>query len=304
MAWLVILGIYAIAALGLHILTGLCGLFSMGHAAFMAVGAYTTAILGSRYGLSPWATLPLAGLLAALAGLVFAMPALRIKGFFLVMASIAALFVVNWVISEPLEPWTGGVRGTGVPAIEVGGKMLSDVSFWWLTLGLLVLTIIAAKNIQRTATGRRFIAVRDNDLAAEVMGINLFRTKLLAFFIGSFFAGIAGWLWAHYFLYITPLQFDFRLSLWFVGMLIVGGLGSTTGAISGVVLLRLSDKMVDYVSDTLSSAFPNLGANVFPALSLMVFALIVIIFIMIEPRGLYHRFESLKLYYRLHPFSY
>ena len=301
--WLILLGIAAIAVLGLHILTGLCGQFSMGQAAFMAVGAYTAAILGNRYGFSPWATLPLAGIFAGLVGLLFGMPALRIKGFYLVMSTIAAQFIIIWILSE-WEGVTGGLFGIKVPAIKVGGEKLTDVQFWWLTLGLLVVMLILAKNIQRTATGRRFVAVRDNDLAAEVMGVNLFRTKLMAFFIGCFYAGIAGWLWAHFYTHITPVQFTFKDSLWFLGMIIVGGIGSTTGAIFGVTLIKLTDKLVDYLATLLSELFPSIGVQVFPALSLIVFALVVIFFIRVEPRGLYHRFQRLRLYYQLHPFAY
>ena len=302
--WLVMLGIYAIAVLGLHILTGLCGQFSMGQAAFMAVGAYAAAIFGSRYGLSPWATLPLAGIFAGLVGLLFGTPALRIKGFYLVMSTIAAQFIIRWVLLE-WKTVTDGVFGIAVPAIKVGGEKLDDVQFWWLTLGLLVVMLILAKNIQRTATGRRFVTVRDNDLAAEVMGVNLFRTKLVAFFIGCFFAGIAGWLWAHFYTHISPEQFTFKDSLWFLGMIIVGGMGSTTGAILGATMLRLVEKgTTDHLAPVLKEAFPGLGVQIADSLTLIVFAVVVMFFILVEPRGLYHRFQRLRLYYQLHPFSY
>jgi branched-chain amino acid transport system permease protein len=302
--WFILLGITAIAVLGLHILTGLCGQFSMGQAALMAVGAYTAAVLGSEHGDSPWATLPLAGIFAGLAGLLFGTPALRIKGFYLVMSTIAAQFIVIWVLRE-WETVTGGVFGIAVPAIKIGGEKLSDVQFWWLTLGLLVVMIILAKNIQRTATGRRFVAVRDNDLAAEVMGVNLFRTKLVAFFIGCFFAGIAGWLWAHFYTHISPDQFTFQNSLWYLGMIIVGGMGSTTGAMFGASMLSVVDKVTtDYLAPELKEAFPGLAVQIADSLTLIVFALVVIFFIMVEPRGLYHRFQRLRLYYQLHPFSY
>lgn len=306
LVWLIILGMYVVAVLGLHIMTGLCGQFSMGQAAFMAVGAYTTAVLCTNYGLSPWLTLPISGIFAGLIGLVFGTPALRIKGFYLVMSTIAAQFIVVWLIRESpgIGLDTGGVYGISVPKITVAGEGLDYVQFWWLVLAVVVVMTYFAKNIQRTSTGRSFVAVRDNDLAAEVMGVNLFRTKLLAFFIGCFFAGIAGWLWAHFYGWITPAQFDFRLSLWFLGMIIIGGMGSTTGAIMGAVTIRLMDKMVDPLADAISSAFPNLSVQVAPALSLIVFALVVIFFILVEPKGLYHRWERIKLYYRLHPFAY
>ena len=302
LVWLIMVGIYLVAVLGLHILTGLCGQFSMGHAAFMLVGAYTAALLGSKAGFPAWATLPFAGLFAGIAGLIFGAPALRIKGFYLVMSTMAAGFIIDWITRQ--WSFTGGVYGTSVPDIVIGGKAIGYLGFWWLTLTIAIIMIYLAKNIQRTATGRKFIAIRDNDLAAEVMGINLFRTKMLAFFIGCFFAGVAGWLWAHFMGHITPLQFDFKLSLLFLGMVIVGGMGSTAGAVFGVFILRLMEKLVDYISPALQSAFPGIAVNIFPAMSLIVFALVVMVFIMVEPRGAYHRFTRFKTYYRLHPFSF
>ena len=306
LVWLIVLGMYIVAVLGLHIMTGLCGQFSMGQAAFMAVGAYTTGVLCSQYGLSPWMTLPLSGIFAGLIGLIFGTPALRIKGFYLVMATIAAQFIVIWMIRESPKIGlpTGGVYGIAVPKLTMAGESLSYSEFWWVVLAVVVVMTYFAKNIQRTRTGRNFVAIRDNDLAAEVMGINLFRNKLLAFFIGCFFAGIAGWLWAHFYGWITPNQFDFKLSLWFLGMIIIGGMGSTTGAIMGAVAIRLMDKAVDPLASLIGDAFPSLSVQVAPALSLIVFALVVVFFILVEPKGLYHRWERIKLYYRLHPFAY
>ncbi len=300
--WLIMVGIYAVAALGMHIMTGLCGQFSMGQSAFMALGAYTAAILGSRYGLSPWVTLPLSGLVAGLGGMVFGIPALRIKGFYLVLTTIAAQFVIMWAIKQ--SDYTGATYGLEVPAITIGGSALKDAQFWWLTLGIVVVMLFFTKNIQRTTTGRKFVAVRDNDLAAEVMGINLFRTKLLAFFIGCFFAGIAGWLWAHYLLRINPDLFTFDLSLWFLAMVIIGGMGSTSGVVMGAVAIMLVDKAVPALSNVVEKAFPSLGFQIPFALGLILFALVVMFFLLIEPKGLYYRLEKIKLYYRLNPFAY
>ena len=300
--WLIMVGIYTVAALGVHIMTGLCGQFSMGQAAFMALGAYTTAFLAGSHGWSPWVTLPLCGLAAGLGGLVFGIPALRIKGFYLVLTTIAAQFVIMWAIRQPEA--LGKTYGIDAPAITVGGAALNDTQFWWLTLGVAAVMLFFAKNIQRTATGRTFVAVRDNDLAAEVMGINLFRTKLLAFFIGCFFAGIAGWLWAHHLTRVNPDLFTFSLSLWFLAMIIIGGMGSTTGAVLGAGVIMLVDKLVPRLSPLLADAFPSLGYQIPSALALILFALVVIFFILIEPKGLYHRLQKIKLYYRLNPFSY
>jgi branched-chain amino acid transport system permease protein len=300
--WLIMVGIYAVAALGMHIMTGLCGQFSMGQSAFMALGAYTTAFLAGSHGWSPWVTLPLSGLVAGLGGLVFGIPALRIKGFYLVLTTIAAQFVIMWAIRQP--SWLGQTYGLKVPAISIGGSELTYAQFWWLTLAVVVVMIFFTKNIQRTTTGRKFVAVRDNDLAAEVMGINLFRTKLLAFFIGCFFAGIAGWLWAHYLLTANPDLFTFQLSLWFLSMVIVGGMGSTSGAVMGATAIMLVDKGVYYLSPQVEKAFPSLGFQIPAALALILFAVVVIFFLLLEPKGLYHRLERIKLYYRLNPFAY
>src|SRR4030042_6427163 len=154
--WLIMVGIYTVAALGMHIMTGLCGQFSMGQSAFMALGAYTTALLGTRYGLSPWLTLPLSGLAAGLGGLIFGIPALRIKGFYLVLTTIAAQFVIMWAIRQP--SWAGQTYGLDVPAITLGGSALNATQFWWLTLGGGGVMLFFAKKLQRTATGRTCVA--------------------------------------------------------------------------------------------------------------------------------------------------
>lgn len=306
LVWLIMLGFYAVAVLGLHVLTGLAGQFSMGHAAFMAIGGYTAAILGGRFGVPAWVTLPLAGLFGGMVGLLFGLPALRIKGFYLVMSTIAAQFIVIWALRDSgLKEWTGGHSGIDVPHLVMFGQRIGYVGFWWLTLALVVVAIFLTKNIQRTSAGRRFIAVRDNDLAAEVMGINLFRTKMLAFFIGCSLAGVAGWMLAYFFGRIQVDVFSFQMSLEFLGMIIIGGMGSTTGAIFGVTALRLVDKVTtDYLNPAISDWFPGLAVNVGHSMTLIIFAAVVMFFLMVEPRGLYHRFRRIVLYYRLHPFAY
>jgi branched-chain amino acid transport system permease protein len=301
--WLIMVGIYAVAVLGLHITTGLCGQFSMGHAAFMAVGAYTTAVLTGTYDWSPWVTLPLSGLVAGVIGLVFGAPALRIKGIYLVMATIAAQFIILFIIRE--QSWAGQTFGLHVPQISVGGSNLSNTQFWWMTLALALVSVYFAKNIQRTSPGRKMVAVRDNDLAAEVMGINLFRTKLLAFFLGCFYAGISGWLLAHFVRYVHPDVFSFNLSLTLLGMVIIGGMGSTSGAVLGAIFIRLLDKVVYYLAPQLANLLPGYSAStIAPALQLIMFGVVIASFLLLEPRGIQHRVEKIKLYYRLRPFSY
>jgi branched-chain amino acid transport system permease protein len=269
----------------------------------MAIGAYATGVLAQSHGLPAWLTLPIAGLAAGILGMVFALPAVRITGFYLVMVTMAAQFVIIWFIKR--ISWTGGTTGLHVNNLVIFGDKVGKVGFCWIVLIVVVVSVILVKNIQRTNAGRRLLAMRDNELAAEVMGINLLRNKVLAFFVGSFFAGIAGWLWAYNFNYLNPTQFDFMMSMKFLGMLVVGGLGSTTGVILGVLAIQLADKSTDYINPILSNILPaEMANNLGPSAALMIFALIVILFIMLEPRGIYGRVQRLRLWYSMHPFSF
>ena len=303
LAWFTTLGIFVVAVLGLHVMIGLSGQFSMCQSAMMAVGAYAAGVLAQSHGLPAWLTLPLAGLAAGVVGMTFAIPAVRISGFYLVMVTMAAQFVIIWVIEK--VSWTGGTGGLGIDHLVIFGNQVGKVGFCWIVVIIAVVSAILVKNIQRTNAGRRLLAMRDNEVAAEVMGINIFRTKVLAFFVGSFFAGIAGWLWAYQFHYLSPLHFDFMSSMKFLGMLVVGGLGSTTGAILGVVAIQLTEKLTDYIVPLLESILPaDLAANLGPAAALITLALIVILFIMLEPRGIYGRVQRIRLWYSMHPFSF
>jgi len=302
-SFLVYLCITIIAALGLHILTGLCGQISLGQSALMGVGAYTSGILISKLGMSPWLTLPLAGLSAGFIGCIFGAPSLRVKEFYLAMSTLAAQFIIIWVIIH-WDSLTGGSNGLYIPTLRLGTiKLGSGVKFSYVAIILAVLAIVGAKNIQRTRAGRAFIAIRDNDLAAEAMGVNLFRFKFLAFFIGCFYAGVAGWLWAFYMRYINPEQFGLLASLWLLGMLIVGGIGSTTGTVLGAILIRLLDMLSDFLATKLGELYPSVGAQSFSAFGLMLFGVVLATFLILEPRGLYHRWEILKAYWRLYPYS-
>ena len=296
--WFNILCVWVIAVLGLHIMTGLCGLFSLGQASFVAVGAYVTAILTMDHGWSPWATLPISGLASGLAGLVFGIAALRIKGFYFAMATLAASYVILWLIGY-LDDWTGGIAGKYVDRPSLGGIDLGEPgNYFYLALALTVVLMLLAMNIQRTRIGRSFIAIRDNDLAADVMGVNIFRHKMIALFIGSFYAGIAGWLWAHSMIVIAPNQFGLINSIWMVGMIIVGGMGTVAGAIAGTVALRLVNISIDEVFSSISS----LSATISAALQLMLYSAIITVFLIFEPRGLYNRWIKVKSSYRLYPF--
>ncbi len=301
---MIIIGITIIAVLGLNILTGYCGQISLGHAGFMAVGAYTSGVLCAKLGWSFWAALPCAGLAAGIAGVIFGLPSLKIKGFYLIMATIAAHFIIIWVILQ-FQNITGGANGLAVPRPEIGGIVLkSQGSYFYLVMIIACLGTFLAKNIVRTRAGRAFIAVRDNDLAAEVMGINLWSYKLLAFFIGCVYAGVAGSLLVHYVAFATTDAFPFMNSVWYLGMLIVGGMGSITGAIFGTVFLKLLDQLVTISGPMLAATFPAIAAQAAASLGLIMRGLIIAIFLIFEPRGLAHRWEMVKAYYRLWPFSY
>jgi branched-chain amino acid transport system permease protein len=297
---LTIIGISIISVHGLNILTGYCNQISMGHAGFMAVGAYTSALLTAKLGFSFWAALPCAALAAGIVGIIFGLPSLRIKGFYLIMATIAAHFIIIWVILQ-LYGITGGSDGLAVPRPEIGGFVFkSKASYFYLVMIIACLGTYLAKNIIRTRAGRAFIAIRDNELAAEVMGVNLWIYKLQAFFIGCVFAGVAGSLLVHYVAFATTDQFPFMNSVWYLGMLIVGGMGSTAGAIFGAVSLKLLDELVTIAGPILAAAVSPQAAS---SLSLIMRGLVIILFLIFEPRGLAHRWQMVKSYYRLWPFS-
>jgi branched-chain amino acid transport system permease protein len=294
------IGIAVISVHGLNILTGYCGQISIGHAGFMAVGGYASAILCAKLGFPFWVALPCGALTAGIAGLVFGLPSLKIKGFYLIMATIAAQFIIIWVIIQ-LRSITGGTDGLSVPKPAIGSIVLSSkANYFYLVMAFTCLATLLAKNIVRTRAGRAFIAIRDNDLAAEVMGISLWSYKLQAFFIGCVYAGVAGSLLIHYYSFASIDQFPFMDSVWYLGMLIVGGMGSTTGAIFGAVALKLLDELVTMAGPVLSAAVaPQAAAS----LALISHGLIIIIFLIFEPRGLHHRWEMIKAYFSLWPFS-
>jgi branched-chain amino acid transport system permease protein len=295
-----IIGITIISVLGLNILTGYCGQISLGHAGFMAVGGYVSAILTMKLGWSFWAALPCAGLGAGLVGIVFGLPSLKIKGFYLIMATVAAHFIIIWIILQ-FYSITGGADGMAVRRPEIGDFIFkSKASYFYLVMIITCLAVYLAKNIVRTRAGRAFIAIRDNDLAAEVMGVNLFVYKLTAFFIGCVFAGISGSLLVHYYAYISTDHFPFMNSVWYLGMLIVGGMGSTAGVIFGTVFLKLLDELVTVVGPMLPGWLaPQAAAS----LGLIMRGMVIILFLIFEPRGLVHRWDLIKAYYRRWPFS-
>lgn len=297
------IGIAIVSVHGLNILTGYCGQISIGHVGFMAVGGYTSAILMVKLGWPFWATLPCGALAAGIAGLIFGLPSLKIKGFYLIMATIAAHFIIIWLILQ-LIPLTGGADGFGVPRPEIAGMVFkSKSSYYYLVMVLACLATYTAQNMVRTRAGRAFVAIRDNELAAEVMGVSLWSYKLQAFFIGCVYAGVAGALLIHYYGWASAEMFPFMDSVWYLGMLIVGGMGTITGAIFGAVSLKLLDELVTIIGPMLAAIFPAIAAQAAASLGLITRGLVIILFLIFEPRGLLHRWEIIKAYFKLWPFS-
>lgn len=301
---LITIGIWLIAVQGLGILTGYTGQISLGQAAFMGVGAYASTLLVARLGIPFWLALPMAGLAGGVVGLIFGLPALRIKGFYLAMSTLAAQFIIPWTIRTLYPEITGGVQGLEVPAPTLAGITFSSHRMYVIILAVVCLTTIAFKNLTRTRTGRAFVAIRDNDLAAEVLGIDPFAYKLRAFFLSAFYAGLAGSLWAHYLGHVRPDEFGLDKSVWFLGMIIVGGMGSALGPIFGTIFIRLLRELVIVLVPALSNVLPGeMAGNLRAALTPMVFGLALMLFLILEPRGLAHRWEILKAAWRLRPFS-
>jgi branched-chain amino acid transport system permease protein len=294
-----------IAVQGLNIVTGYCGQIHLGQAAFMAIGGYTSAILATEFHLPFYLCLPFAGLASTLVGIIFGLPAVRVKGFYLALTTLAAQFIIIYIIQTPAAPITKGVYSLHVPPAQLGPLVFdSEKKIYFLVMVVAILMGFFAKNLARTKIGRNFVAIRDNDLAAEVMGIHIFRYKILAFAICSFYAGVAGSLYAYSAGVITTDYFPLADSIWYVGMLIIGGMGSVLGPIFGTLFIRLLVEVTTALTPILTQAFPRMGEGAFSSLSEFVFAMAIAFFLIGEPRGLAHRWEIFKNSYRLWPFSY
>ena len=295
--------IASIAALGLNVLTGFTGQISMGNAAFMAVGAYTTAALAGKLGLPFVATIPLAGVVSALVGMVFGIPSLRLKGLYLAMATLAAHFIVEFTASH-WDAMTGGVNGTSVPPAHLGALALEgDARLFYLILPLTAGLTLFARNLFRTRVGKAFVAIRDQDISAEVMGVRVFRYKLLAFGVSSFYVGVAGALLAYQSRIISPENFPISLAIDQLGMVIIGGLGSVQGALFGAAFMTLLPELLRIATSALATQFPHL-TTLFAPLKTGLFGLVIVLFLIFEPDGLAARWRFVKAYWKLYPFSY
>jgi branched-chain amino acid transport system permease protein len=297
------IGFAVIGAVGLNLLTGFTGQISLGHSAFIGVGAYTSAILITRYGLSFWISLPIAGLVSALAGMIIGLPSFRVKGLYLCIATLASQFIFEFIFVH-WESVTNGITGIHIPPPRIGGfKFATERDFYWITLFFAVLAVGYARNLVRSRMGRAFVAIRDRDLSAEIIGINLLHYKLSSFAISSFYAGITGALWMSFLKVVTPEHFPFILSIQFLAMVIIGGMGSVLGSIFGAVFMTIIPEILNYITGVVKMQAPGYEQFFIP-LKEVVFGGLIIIFLIFEPKGLAEIWNRVKNFFRLWPFSY
>jgi branched-chain amino acid transport system permease protein len=293
---LVFVLIYSIAALGLMLLSGFTGQVSIGHAAFLAVGAYTEAYLQTRgwpFALSITAA---AGLSAA-TGVIIGLPALRTKGIYLAIATLAFGFIVEEIATRA-ETITGGSSGMIVERINLFGLPIdTEARFYYLALAITVGVTVVVLNLLRSPTGRAFVAIRDSEISAQSMGINLAKYKTIAFAISAALAGIAGALYAHKLRFISPEQFTFIQSIELLMMIVIGGLGFVHGAFFGAAFWILTQQLIVTFKDYLPDAIAYQTG-----LQPTIFGLILVGFVLFEPLGLYGRWLKLRTYFELFPF--
>jgi branched-chain amino acid transport system permease protein len=291
-------GIATIVALGLNLLTGSAGLVSLGHAAFLAIGAYTAGWLATHWGFPFWMTITISGAVTGGVGLVVGLPALRLKGVYLAFATLAFQMIVGHVILR-WESVTGGANGMAVPPPALGGFVFNDAArFYYITATVALLLTLGMANLMRSRYGRALVAIRDSDVAAEAMGIHLARFKTLAFGISAAYTGIAGSLLAHFLGYIGPDHFTILLSIEYLAMIILGGLGSILGSILGAFVMTLLPEVLRFVLDVVRSFRPDL---VLPDLRAFVVGLVLILILLFEPEGLAGRWKKIRRYWRTWP---
>jgi branched-chain amino acid transport system permease protein len=307
--------VHVILAVGLNILVGYTGQISLGHAGFFAIGAYGTALLMSQLGIPFFAAIIIAGLIAAFFGFIIGLPALRLEGPYLAIATLGFGLTIMHIIGR----WEifGGRMGIQVPPLDIGiprqGLSIlldSDVKIYYLILVIAVIMVIGAKNMMKTRIGRAFVAIRDDDIAAEVMGVNLVTFKTLSFAVSAFYAGVAGGLFGFVLGFFDPFTFNLILSIIFLVMIVVGGLGSVLGAIMGATLITYLQydllKNIDevpYLGDLLVMIsrkwFTVIGLENFNSILLGLIMLGIVIF---EPLGMFGIWIRIKKYWKTWPF--
>ena len=300
--------INVLVAIGLNLLVGYTGQISLGHAGFFAIGAYGTLILMAKLHVPFLVSLPAAGLISALFGFLLGFPALRLEGPYLSIATLGFGLTITRVIGR--VEFFGGRQGLHAPELTIGPWHLNtDRDFYYLLITLTVLLTLAARNLIKTKVGRAFIAIRDADVAAETMGVNLMGYKTLAFAVSAFYTGIAGGLYAFVLRFIEPELFSLLMSILFLAMVVVGGLGSIFGAIAGACLLSWLDLelrnilSIPYLGEWLTalskSYFSITGVS---NIQFILYGLIMVLIMLFEPLGIYGFWIRTKIYWRTWPF--
>ena len=296
LAQLTFVMIYSIAGLGIMLLAGFTGLFSLGHAAFLGVGAYTQAVMTNAGVPFPIALVG-AGALAAAVGFVVGLPALRVKGIYLGMATLSFGFIVEEVLAR-WESVTGGNAGLHIKAPQLmGWKLDTGTEFYFLCLTVTVLATLGIVNLLRAPTGRAFVAIRDSEVSAQSMGIHLAHYKTLSFALSAGLAGLAGALYAHKLQFISPDQFNILQSIDLLLMIVIGGVGSVHGAFLGAIFLITMPQVIALFKDFLP---PVVGQA--PGLQGLIYGVVLVAFVLFEPMGLYGRWLKVRTYLQLFPF--
>lgn len=350
-AWANEVSYYILAALGVQLLIGYCGQITLGHAAFVAVGGYCSAMMmifipwpdvvrdaGLVYPLS----MICAGILAGLWSVLFGLPSARVKGFYLIMTTMAAQFITvdlvltqyvskigdrgqafqipegimkigPWILdtTSTLGPWnfTLSIRHLHLP-VTIGGDVVPDMKIYYFAIFLIAVCLVATGNMMRSRLGRAWVAIRDNDIAAESMGVNIVAYKLYAFFVAGFFAGIAGSFYISTLFFVSPEHYPWSDSLRWVGVILIGGVGSIQGLVFGsafvVVVFKVLELITSSASDILMTSYPSWAWVTTKVVFFKdaAFGLAVIFFLVYEPNGMAYRYWQIKNYYNLWPFSY
>jgi branched-chain amino acid transport system permease protein len=303
--WLHVLdqiGIAVIGAIGLNILVGYTGQISLGQGGFLAVGAYSAGVVATKSDLSPLVGVVVAVVVTAAVGAFFGLPALRLKGLYLAIATLASQQIIVWVITH-WDFLTGGVDALVLEPVTVfGWTPTGDFEWYWVIVGFAALATITATNLFRTGVGRAFVAIRDHDIAAEVIGVDPARYKVLAFAVSSAFVGLAGALTAYWTQILTWERFTLDVSILYLAMIIVGGLGSVAGSIYGAAFMIAIPAYLDQLSLRVSA--DSILATDLPAIKLLIFGLTIVLFLIFEPRGLARIWQRARDYFRLWPFRY